>query len=56
MTYSKAEVLKMVWAHCLDCSGNDRKEVKLCPCEKCSLHPIRNRQAYSVKEEKKLSD
>lgn len=52
MTYSKNEILKMVWAHCLDCCCGDRKEVRFCPCEKCPLHPIRNRASYSVREDK----
>ena len=56
MTYSKAEILKMVWAHCYDCSGNDRKEVTLCPCKNCPIHPIRNRAAFSKRENKDKED
>ena len=43
MKFSKADILKKVWAHCYDCSGNDKREIKLCPCKKCALWEIRTR-------------
>ena len=33
--------IKSIRAHCIDCCGGSRKEVQLCPAEKCALHPYR---------------
>lgn len=33
--------VKAIRAKCLDCCCNSKKEVELCTCEKCSLHPFR---------------
>lgn len=33
--------LQAIEAKCLDCSGGEPKEVKLCPMEDCALHPFR---------------
>ncbi len=33
--------MKAIRAKCLDCCGEHAKEVRLCPCENCSLHPFR---------------
>jgi len=34
--------LKAVRAYCVSCSGDNPREVKYCPVEKCPLHPIRS--------------
>ncbi len=34
-------LLKAIRQHCLACSGNERKEVDLCPIEDCPLWPYR---------------
>jgi len=33
--------LDAIYEKCLDCSGNDDKELKLCACTSCSLWPFR---------------
>ena len=33
--------LKAIRAKCLDCCGEQAKEVKLCPSSDCPLHPFR---------------
>jgi len=33
--------LKSIRKKCIDCSGNQLLEVRLCPCETCSLWPYR---------------
>ena len=33
--------IKAIRAKCLDCSGDSRHEVKLCPISGCSLYPYR---------------
>lgn len=33
--------MKAIRAKCLDCCCGQCKEVKLCPCEDCPLHPYR---------------
>lgn len=33
--------LKAIRARCLTCCGGSSKEVRLCPAEKCPLHPHR---------------
>lgn len=33
--------LKAIRAKCLDCCCGDKKEVKECTLEKCTLHPYR---------------
>lgn len=37
---TKKEVLKCIRQNCLMCNGSSY-EVKLCPTEKCPLHPLR---------------
>lgn len=37
---TKSGVLKIIRQHCLLCNGS-ANEVKLCPAEKCPLHPLR---------------
>lgn len=44
--------VKAIRAKCLDCCCNNRKEVELCTCEKCSLHPFRfGKDPYKKKRE-----
>lgn len=33
--------IKAIRAKCIDCCGGQKAEVRLCPCEDCSLHPYR---------------
>lgn len=33
--------IKAIRAKCLDCSGDNYKEVRLCPVKKCPLYPYR---------------
>lgn len=33
--------LRAIRAHCLECSGNHPKEVRLCQIQKCPLFPFR---------------
>ena len=42
MGNADSEVLKAVWAHCLECSGGSRKNVQGCEVHGCSLFPWRN--------------
>jgi hypothetical protein len=41
MTMTKAELLKLVRAKCLDCGADSPKEVDLCPVTGCSLYTVR---------------
>lgn len=34
--------LKAVRTYCVECSGDSPREVRLCPAERCALHPIRS--------------
>ena len=45
-------VLKAIRLKCLDCCCDSAYEVKLCPCEKCPLHPFRfGKNPYRTKKE-----
>jgi hypothetical protein len=33
--------IKAIRAKCMDCTGDQPKEIKLCPIEKCPLYPYR---------------
>lgn len=33
--------IKAIRAHCIECCGGSKKEARLCPAEKCPLHPYR---------------
>jgi hypothetical protein len=33
--------LRAIRAFCIECSGNNKAEVRRCPCEKCQLFPFR---------------
>ena len=45
-------VLKAIRLKCLDCCCDSANEVKLCPCEKCPLHPFRfGKNPYRTKKE-----
>ena len=44
--------LKAIRLKCLDCCCDSANEVKLCPCEKCPLHPFRfGKNPYRTKKE-----
>ena len=56
-------VLKAIRLKCLDCCCDSANEVKLCPCEKCPLHPFRfgknpyrSKKEYTEEERKALAD
>ena len=38
---SKKAIMNAIKAKCLDCSADDRNEVKLCDLERCPLWPYR---------------
>ena len=42
--------IKSIRAKCLDCCCGQRKEVKICPIEDCSLHPYRMGRRPKTKE------
>lgn len=33
--------LKAIRAKCLDCRGGSMRDVRLCTCQDCTLHPFR---------------
>lgn len=33
--------LKAIRAHCIECSGGEKKEVRECPIVRCTLYPYR---------------
>jgi len=43
--------IKAIRAHCLDCSGGSREEVKLCTLPKCALYPFRFGKNPNIKRE-----
>ena len=56
-------VLKAIRLKCLDCCCDSAYEVKLCPCEKCPLHPFRfgknpyrSKKEYTEEERKAMAD
>ena len=56
-------VLKAIRLKCLDCCCDSANEVKLCPCEKCPLHPFRfgknpyrTKKEYTEEEKKAMAD
>lgn len=38
---TKAEILRAIRFHCLDCCCGSSDEVKLCGCQTCNLYPLR---------------
>lgn len=47
----KLTAIKAIRAKCLDCSGGQSKEVRLCPVETCALWPYRmGRRPIELKE------
>ena len=38
---TKTEILKVIRAKCMDCSGEIRAEVEFCPVQACELWPFR---------------
>ena len=51
-TMESTSVLKAIRLKCLDCCCDSAYEVKLCPCEKCPLHPFRfGKNPYRSKKE-----
>ena len=50
--------IKAIRAYCLDCCCGSKNEVRLCPSEKCTLHPYRlgKRPKKSCKEPVVSSD
>lgn len=41
MEAKRMSPLKAIKAHCLDCCGGSRQEVKACEIADCPLHPFR---------------
>ena len=55
--------LEAIRLKCLDCCCDSANEVKLCPCEKCPLHPFRfgknpyrSKKEYTEEERKAMAD
>lgn len=38
---TKTEILKIIRANCIECSGGSRHEADLCTSTKCNLWPLR---------------
>ena len=38
---TKRDILKIIRQNCIACCCGNQNEVKLCPAEKCPLHPLR---------------
>ena len=61
MEKKRTSPLKAIRLKCLDCSNGSSNEVKLCPVEKCSLHPFREghnpytRKDYTPEEKAALT-
>lgn len=55
MTEEITSPLKAIRAKCLDCCGESIKEVQLCQCEFCTLHPFRFGK-NPFRKKKKLSE
>ena len=62
-TMESISVLKAIRLKCLDCCCDSANEVKLCPCEKCPLHPFRfgknpyrSKKEYTEEERKAMAD
>lgn len=41
MNVKRLTPIKAIRAKCLDCSGDSRKEVRLCPIHTCPIYPYR---------------
>jgi hypothetical protein len=41
-TVTAEALLKVIRRYCLRCSGNSKKQVKVCNIADCPLHPYRN--------------
>ena len=41
MSTTKTQLLKIIRMKCLDCTADQKEEVKLCPSEDCPLWPYR---------------
>ena len=41
MSTTKTQLLKIIRMKCLDCTADQKDEVKLCPSEDCPLWPYR---------------
>lgn len=46
--------IKAIRAKCIDCSGGQAKEVRLCPIKKCSLYPYRMGRRPTEEEQVEL--
>lgn len=42
---------KAIRAKCLDCCGGNKKEVRLCTCDKCPLFPYRMGRRISTAQD-----
>ena len=41
MNIKKTELMKLVKSYCLECSGGEKGEVRLCTVTRCKLYPVR---------------
>ena len=58
----KKEQLQAIKKFCYECSGENNKEVEMCPSKKCPLYIYRNgkdpskKKTYTDEEKKAMSD
>lgn len=50
------ELLAVIRAHCLQCSGGSRKEVERCNVESCLLRPYRSVSAVGGEKPRKAKE
>lgn len=48
---TKLTPIKAIRAKCIDCCGGNKAEVKLCPCEDCTLFPYRMGHNPNIKRQ-----
>lgn len=52
---TKAEILKVIHNQCIECMGNQVREIALCTSPKCSLYPFRHGTDPNPCESKQIS-
>lgn len=51
--YSSDALLSAIRAKCMECCGNQRREVERCKLNSCPLHPYRSCKVVSVGHERR---
>lgn len=52
--YSPDALLSAIRAKCMECCGNQRREVERCRLENCPLHPYRSCKVAAVGHERRV--